>query len=103
MWLNLVKKIGRRLAIILITLVTGFIASALAGAFIAAGGNLFNPLTTLAYLLTAYLFSYFYGSTKNQMFGWCLFALILSFSVNFITGSILLVLLPPVLKKLKLI
>ncbi len=98
-----VKKIGRVLLIILITFVTGLAASALAGVLTTAGSNIFNPLVTLAYLVTACLFSYFYDSTKKQMFGWCLFALILSFLVSFITGSLLLVFLPPVLKKLKLI
>ena len=99
----ILKKLGRYCLIILVTLAVGFVASALAGVLTTAGSNIFNPLVTLAYLVTACLFSYFYDSTKKQMFGWCLFALILSFLVSFITGSLLLVFLPPVLKKLKLI
>lgn len=106
-----VKSLGRYLLIILATLVVGFVASALSGVLVALSANAtinglrieFNPMITLAYLVLAYLLAYFNGMSKQQMFGWCLFALFLSYTINFISGSLLLVLLPPALKKLKLV
>ena len=100
---DLLKKTGRIGLIFLVAALVFFVASALAGALTAAGGNQYNPIITIAYLLTACLFSYFYSATKKEMFSWCLLALILSFLVNFIIGSLFLVILPPTLKKLKLI
>lgn len=106
-----IKTIGRFLLIILVTLVVGLVASALAGVLVALSANAtvnglrveFNPMITLAYLALAYLIANFNNLEKQQIFRWCLFALFLSYAVNFISGSLLLVLLPPTLKKLKLI
>ncbi|OIN89209.1 hypothetical protein AUJ59_02260 [Candidatus Beckwithbacteria bacterium CG1_02_47_37] len=100
---SLLKKTGRIVLIFLVAALVFFAASAPAGALTTANGSQYNPIITIAYLLTACLFSYFYSATKREMFSWCLLALILSFLVNFIIGSLFLVMLPPALKKLRLI
>ena len=105
------KKIIKPLLILAVAILTFVIASVLTGVFSAFGGNLslinttvvFDPSITIAYILVYYLISHFTNLSRNQSYGFFLTALLLSYTVDFVTGSLLLILLPLVLQKLHLI
>ena len=63
----------------------------------------FDPQITIAYLFVGYLTGYFHNLTKNQQKNLFIFALLLSYTTDFIQGSLTLILIIPILKKLKLI
>ena len=104
-------KIGRFVLTVVVTLLVGLLAIVLSGILTGMSANvqvagvqiIFDPQITLAYLILSYLVGYFNSLTKRQNYYLFLFALLLSYTVNFLQGSIMLVLLAPILKKLKLI
>lgn len=63
----------------------------------------FDPLITIAYILVFYSVSHYYSLTKSQAYYYLLLSLFLSFTINFVEGSLVLVFLAPVLRKFKLI
>lgn len=63
----------------------------------------FDPLITIAYILVFYSVSHYYSLTKKQAYYYLLLSLFLSFTINFVEGSLVLVALAPTLRKLKLI
>ena len=63
----------------------------------------FNPLITIAYILVFYSVSFYYSLTKKQAYNYLLLALFLSYTITFVEGSMILVFLAPLLRKLKLI
>jgi len=86
--------------------------AAVATGFIAAFSNnieasnfniIFDSQITIAYLLMYYSISHFYKFSDKQNYTLFVVTLILSFTTNFIQGAITLLILPPLLKKLKLI
>jgi hypothetical protein len=104
-----IKNVG----FVLLSLVVAYIASAfLAGVFTALGGNIefagltgisFDPLITIAYLILYHYLSFFFKLTRKISFSFFLFALFLSFTLNFIQGAILLILLLFFLEKAKVL
>ena len=64
---------------------------------------LFDPLITVAYLAVFFSVSHYYSLTKKQAYLYLLLSLFLSFTINFVEGSFVLVLLAPALRKFKLI
>ncbi len=64
---------------------------------------LFDPLITVAYLAVFFSVSHYYSLTKKQAYLYLLLSLFLSFTINFVEGSFVLVLLAPTLRKFKLI
>ncbi|MFH1244081.1 MAG: hypothetical protein V1487_00695 [bacterium] len=104
-------KFGRTLGIILITILLNLGAAVIAGFISAFSSNIdvnslsliFDPQITIAYVLVYYSFVHFYKLTTNQSYLYLIFVLLLSFTTNFIQGSITMIVLPPLLKKLKLI
>ncbi len=95
-----------------ISLVIAFIVSrALFVWLVAIGGNIrfiggrfsFDPLITIAYMSVYYFITLFYQPSPKAQFYLFLFVLILSFTITFIQGSILLVFLYALLRKLKII
>lgn len=104
------KGIGKGLLVVLATILTGLLAAVLAGVFMAVSSNVnvadlqitFDPQITIAYLLVSYLLSRLSNFTSKQMHLFFLLSLGLSYTTPFIQGSLLLVLLPPILRKLRL-
>lgn len=105
------SKIFKPLAIITIAALLGLTALFLSGflsAFSAnivnqAGVTYFDPLITLTYLVYFYFLNSLFSFTNKQRSYYFLLTLLLSFTVNFVEGSILLLVLFPTLRKLKLI
>lgn len=64
---------------------------------------IFDSQITIAYLLMYYSLSHFYKFSEKQTYFLFVATLLLSFTTNFIQGSITLLILPPLLRKLKLI
>ena len=97
---------------ILILFVLIYLGSAVATGFISAFSNnietstfaiIFDSQITIAYLLMYYSLSHFNKLTENQNYFLFVVTLLLSFTTNFIQGALTLLILPPLLKKLKLI
>lgn len=65
--------------------------------------NTFDPLITIAYILVFYSVSFYYSLTKKQAYNYLLLAIFLSFTISFVEGSMVLIFLAPLLRKLKLI
>ena len=105
------KRLGRGLLILLVTVGVGLLAAVLSGILVAISGTaqisgvqvVFDPQIPLAYVIVGYFAGYFNELSKKVQGNLFLLALFLSFTVNFIQGALTLVLLPPVLKKLKLV
>ncbi len=105
------SKVGKTLLTIVIAVLVGLLAAVLSGILVAISGNaqisgvqvVFDPQITLAYVIVGYFVGYFNELSKKVQGNLFLLALFLSFTVNFIQGALTLVLLPPVLKKLKLV
>ncbi|HBD02332.1 MAG: hypothetical protein UX38_C0003G0052 [Microgenomates group bacterium GW2011_GWC1_46_16] len=101
----------RILAIIALAILLNLAAAVIAGFISAFSGNIdinsltlsFDPQITIAYLLVYYSFVHFYKITSRQSYFYLLFTLLLSFTTSFIQGSITMILLPPLLLKLRLI
>jgi len=104
-------QIGRFLGIILVIVLLNLAAAVIAGFISAFSSNIdvnslsltFDPQITIAYILVYYSFVHFYKLTPRQSYFYLILALILSFTTNFIQGSITMIVLPPILKKFKLI
>jgi hypothetical protein len=104
-------KLGRNSLVIVLTLVIGIFTAAISGIFISIGSNaslnglqiVFDPMITIGYIAVAYLLGHFNDFSKGQQYKLFLFSLLLSFIFNFIQGALLLVILLPLLKKLKLV
>lgn len=106
------KTVLKFLLIVVLFLLTNFVASFLAGILMLSGGNIsviglnqisFDPALTIAYIILYYFLSHFYDLSPKTMYWMFLFTLFLSFTVNFIQGSLVLVILPPVLKRFGLL
>lgn len=97
---------------ILILFVLIYLAAAVATGFISAFSNnidtssfniIFDSQITIAYLLMYYSLSHFNKLTEAQNYILFVLTLLLSFTTNFIQGALTLLIIPPLLKKLKLI
>jgi len=64
---------------------------------------IFDSQITIAYLLMYYSTAHFYKLTEKQNYTLFVITLLMSFTTNFIQGALTLLVLPPLLKKLKLI
>jgi len=100
------------LVIIIALLVANILSSFFLGIFMVIGGNIqlvglnklnFDPLITIAYMILYYFLDKFFQPMPNAQLFLFIFALFLSFSVNFLQGSIFLVIFYFTLKKLKII
>lgn len=104
-------KIGRSLGVILVIVLLNLASAVIAGFISAFSSNIdvnsltltFDPQITIAYILVYYSFVHFYKLTSRQSYLYLILTLILSFTTNFIQGSITMIILPPILKKFKLI
>jgi hypothetical protein len=108
--LNL-TPLGKTIGIIAITAVLAFVSIFLSGFLSAFSANItiqngltyFDPLITVSYLVVFYFLSYVYPFTNKQRGYYFFLSLALSFTINFVEGTLLLISLYPILKKLKLI
>jgi hypothetical protein len=99
------------LGMIVVMGVVGLISAVLAGVVLALSGNAtianfqinFDPQITIAYLLVNFFVSRYYLLTQKQSYNFFVLSLLMSFVVTFIQGALFLILLPPVLKGLRLI
>ena len=108
---GLVKSTLKGLKII-IFFVLIYLGSAVATGFISALSNnietstfniIFDSQITIAYLLMYYMLSKFYKLSDKQNYVFFVTTLLLSFTTNFIQGSLTLLIVPPLLKKFHLI
>lgn len=106
------SKTAIKIVSIIILSIVVYLGSAVATGFISAFSNnietstfaiIFDSQITIAYLLMYYSLSHFYKFNENQNYFLFVVTLLLSFTTNFIQGAITLLILPPLLKKLKLI
>jgi len=101
------KVVGVGIVFLVLYIVTIFISSVISSfsenVSISGLTTSFNPLITIAYILVFYSVSFYYSLTKKQAYNYLLLALFLSFTINFVEGSMILVALAPILHKLKLI
>lgn len=93
------QRLGRSLLVVAITAVLWMLTAVLSGLF----PTNVNPAVTLSYLVTAFLVSQLNDLNKNRQFKLLVLAAMLSWVTNFIQGTLLLLLLVPLLKKLKLV
>ncbi len=106
---RLIVKIG---LIGIALFVANFISQFFLGFLTGIGGNIkivglssiaFDPLITIAYILLYYFITLFYQPQPKNQYYLFLFTLFLSFTVNFIQGSVLLVALYFILSKFRLL
>jgi len=106
---RLIKKI---LFIALAIFLANFAGQFFQGFLMGIGGNIkliglsnvaFDPLITIAYLMLFYFITLFYQPHPKSQYLLFLLTLFLSFTVNFIQGSILLVVLYFLLSKFQLL
>ena len=106
-----IQKIFFVLKFIFAALLSGFLAifgfgiiSALSTNIAVSGTILqFDPNITIAYLILAYLLSFYYQLNRAQGYKYIILALILSYTTTFLQGSLFLVILVPIMKWLKLV
>lgn len=105
-------KIAFRFLTTIIVFVLVYLGAAVATGFISAFSNnietssfaiIFDSQITIAYLLTYYSLAHFYKMTERQNYLLFVATLLLSFTTNYIQGTISLLILLPILRKLKLI
>lgn len=105
-------KLTLKVLAILVLFVLIYLGSAVLTGFISAFSNniesgtfniIFDSQITIAYLLMYYSLSQFNQFSKRQNYHFFVVTLLLSFTTNFIQGALTLLILPPLLKKLKLI
>jgi hypothetical protein len=81
-------------------MIAAFMLGLVSGIANVAGGNIvftgvrevnFNPLITIAYLMIFYFLLMFHKPQADKQYGLFLLTLFVSFTVNFLQGSILLV------------
>ena len=96
------------IVLILASIISAFIG----GAISALGGNVeliglssisFDPALTIAYIIVYHYLAHFYQVSGKWAYGLFLFAIFLSFTVNFIQGAILMILFFWGLKLLKIV
>lgn len=101
-----------KLLAIIVLFVLVYLGSAVLTGFVSAFSNniesgtfnlIFDSQITIAYLLLYYSLSHFYKFSERQNYVLFVTTLLLSFTTNFIQGAFTLLILPPLLKKLKLI
>lgn len=106
-----IKSLGKSLGIVILTILV-YLGAAVATGFISAFSNnietssfaiIFDSQITIAYLLTYYSLAHFYKMTERQNYLLFVSTLLLSFTTNYIQGTIALLILLPLLRKLKLI
>jgi hypothetical protein len=97
---------------VIIIFVLVYLGAAVATGFISALSNnvetstfslIFDSQITIAYLLMYYMLIKFYKLTDRQNYLFFVSALLLSFTTNFIQGALTLLILPPLLKKFRLV
>lgn len=97
---------------VIIFFVLIYLGSAVATGFISALSNnietstfniIFDSQITIAYLLMYYMLVKFYKLSDKQNYLFFVTTLLLSFTTNFIQGSLTLLIVPPLLKQFKLI
>jgi len=111
----IIKKIWSILKIAIFffiaNMVAAFLLGLLSGLTSFFGGNIiftgvesvnFNPLITIAYLVLFYFLLMFHRPAGDKQYGLFLLTIILSFMMNFLQGSILLVIFFYISTKLKL-
>jgi hypothetical protein len=98
-----VGKILRPIGILLITIIAALIATSLTGSMVTAGINAQNAGNTLTFLVLAYLTALLNKFTPRQSLNLIALAVLLSFGASLMQGSFLLIILPWLLKKLRLI
>ncbi|PIR99069.1 hypothetical protein COT87_01465 [Candidatus Collierbacteria bacterium CG10_big_fil_rev_8_21_14_0_10_44_9] len=105
-------KIVLKILTLIIVSIAVYLGSAVATGFISVFSNnietstfnlIFDSQITIAYLLTYYSLTSFYKMSAHQNYFMFVVTLLLSFTTNFIQGALTLLILPPLLKKLKLI
>ena len=105
------KTLGKSLGVLILTILV-YLGAAVATGFISAFSNnietssfaiIFDSQITIAYLLTYYSLAHFYKMTERQNYLLFVTTLLLSFTTNYIQGTIALLILLPLLRKLKLI
>lgn len=109
---NIIKTIFKLVLILLFLFFANIASSFILGFLSSLGSNFatiglnqlnFNPLTTIAYILLYYFITLFYQPENSAQFKLFLFTLFLSFTVNFIQGSIFLIFFYFLLRKAKMI
>ncbi len=97
---------------VIIFFVLIYLGAAVATGFISALSNnietstfniIFDSQITIAYLLMYYMLAKFYKLSDRQNYVFFVTTLLLSFTTNFIQGSLTLLIVPPLLKKFHLI
>lgn len=112
----MIKRLWDLLKLAIFFFISNLIAAFLLGLFSGiasvAGGNIiftgvhsisFNPQITIAYLLVFYFLLMFHRPQSNSQYGLFVLTLFLSFMMNFVQGSILLVIFFFFASKLRLI
>jgi len=105
------KPLGKSLLILLLAVLLYLLAAVLAGAVSALSTNvdmtsvaiIFDPQLTIAYLLIYFATNHFYRFSSRGSYSYLILAIALSFTTNFIQGVIFMLILPPLLRKLKLL
>lgn len=105
------KGFGRFLLLIIVSVLVYLLSAVLTGVISALSANIdvtaisiiFDSQITIAYIMVYYSTNHFYKFTNKQTYLYFLFTLLMSFTTNFIQGSIVMLALPPLLKRLKLI
>ncbi|PIR99123.1 hypothetical protein COT87_01140 [Candidatus Collierbacteria bacterium CG10_big_fil_rev_8_21_14_0_10_44_9] len=82
---------------------TGFISAFSNNIESGAFTIIFDSQITIAYLIMYYSLAHFYKFSERQNYLLFVTTLLLSFTTNFIQGALTLLILPPLLKKFKLI
>ena len=103
------KTLGKSLGVLMLTILV-YLGAAVATGFISAFSNnietssfaiIFDSQITIAYLLTYYSLAHFYKMTERQNYLLFVTTLLLSFTTNYIQGTIALLILLPLLRKLR--
>lgn len=106
-----IKTISKSVGVVAITALLSFLSFFFSGFLSAFSANIinqegvtyFDPLITLTYLVYFYFLNNLFSFTNKQRSYYFILTLLLSYTINFVEGSIFLLILFPVLKKFKLI
>jgi len=105
----MVKKIA---IILLCFLLASFVAAFFQGFLMSIGGNItlvgfnklsFDPLITIAYIMLYFFVNYFYQPAQKDQYYLFLLTVFLSFTKDFIQGSVIIISLYFFLRKFKVI
>lgn len=109
---DLLPKLKSIVLFVIIFIVANFLAGLGAGILAGFGGNValiglnslsFDPLITIAYIVLFHYVSHYLELPRSAAYPTFLFTLFLSFAMNFIQGSLLLILLLTLLKRFRVI